>query len=323
MANPGRPNQAFDPFVQAILRQIGVALELPFEVLIKHFTSSYTAARGALLDAWRYFSRRRDWLADNFCQPVFEAWLADEVARGKIAAPGFFSDYTLRAAYCGSQWVGDAPAILDEYKEAKAAELNLQLGRTTLAKETLAYDGSDWRDNLQQRGREKKIAKENGVDSSPAPQPGSVAPGDSGDAADPEDPSQQDGAPQDSGGDQPAPPARRAATSEAALLAALNVMAGMVSAMGKQSAPGAVINLPESMQHAVEHQLKIAGLDDFAALIKQQGAINGAQLATLTAELRTMLAGFIGEAREIANEPIGFVTDENGTVIGAAPVRGK
>jgi lambda family phage portal protein len=37
--NPGRPNAQFDPFVQSVLRQIGVALELPFEILIKHFTA--------------------------------------------------------------------------------------------------------------------------------------------------------------------------------------------------------------------------------------------------------------------------------------------
>ena len=41
IADQKRPNQAFDPFVQAILRQVGVALELPFEILIKHFTASY------------------------------------------------------------------------------------------------------------------------------------------------------------------------------------------------------------------------------------------------------------------------------------------
>ncbi|MDP2688980.1 MAG: phage portal protein, partial [Deltaproteobacteria bacterium] len=34
--DPGRPNAAFDPFVMAILRQIGVALEIPFELLVKH-----------------------------------------------------------------------------------------------------------------------------------------------------------------------------------------------------------------------------------------------------------------------------------------------
>jgi lambda family phage portal protein len=37
---PGRPNSGFDPFVQAILRQVGIALGLPYEVLVQHFQSS-------------------------------------------------------------------------------------------------------------------------------------------------------------------------------------------------------------------------------------------------------------------------------------------
>ncbi|MCL5460146.1 phage portal protein, partial [Loigolactobacillus coryniformis] len=40
---PGRPNPQFDPFWQAMVRQIGMAIEMPFEVLVMHFQSSYTA----------------------------------------------------------------------------------------------------------------------------------------------------------------------------------------------------------------------------------------------------------------------------------------
>src|SRR5699024_3857174 len=43
IANPGRPNTAFDGFVMSLCRWIGVALELPFELLVQHFTSSYSA----------------------------------------------------------------------------------------------------------------------------------------------------------------------------------------------------------------------------------------------------------------------------------------
>jgi hypothetical protein len=84
---PGRPNPAFDPFVQAILKQIGVALQLPYEVLTMHYQSSYSAARAALLMAWKFFRARRDWLATYMCQPVYELWLAEEVAEGRIARP--------------------------------------------------------------------------------------------------------------------------------------------------------------------------------------------------------------------------------------------
>ena len=43
-----RPNPNFDPFVSAVMRQIGIGLNIPYEVLSKHFQSSYSAARAAL-----------------------------------------------------------------------------------------------------------------------------------------------------------------------------------------------------------------------------------------------------------------------------------
>lgn len=161
--NPGRPNALFDPFVLAILRQIGVALEIPYEVLIKHFTSSYSAARASLLDAWRFYKKRRAWLATQFCQPIYETWLDEAVANGRVVAPGYFSDPLIRTAYRACVWVGDAPGAIDPLKEAQADELNLKIGKTTLAKVTMAYDGSDWRDNHQQQVKEKQARDEAGL----------------------------------------------------------------------------------------------------------------------------------------------------------------
>src|SRR6185295_10087417 len=65
-AGVNRPNPAFDPFVLAILRQVGSGLGVPHEVIVKHFTSSYSAARAALLEAWRFFRNRRAFTADTF-----------------------------------------------------------------------------------------------------------------------------------------------------------------------------------------------------------------------------------------------------------------
>jgi len=88
-ANPGRPNTAFDGFVTSICRQIGAALEIPYELLMKHFTASYSASRAALLEAWKMFRMRRSWMANDFCQPIYEEWLSEAVAKGRIYAPGF------------------------------------------------------------------------------------------------------------------------------------------------------------------------------------------------------------------------------------------
>lgn len=153
-ANPSRPSPAFDPFVQSIFRQIGVALELPFEVLIKHYTASYSAARAALLEAWKFFRCKRAWLAANFCQPLYELFIDECVANGRLSAPGYFRDPTVRAAYLCAQWVGDGPGAIDPLKEANAAEKRMQIGLTTLAEETMAYSGADWEDNVDQRNKE-------------------------------------------------------------------------------------------------------------------------------------------------------------------------
>lgn len=99
-ANPSRPNSAFDPFVQAILRQIGVALGIPFELLVMHFTKSYSAARSAMLIAWKIFSVRRDMLVNHFCDLVYAAWLEEAVLSSRINAPGFLNDpYLKRHGY--------------------------------------------------------------------------------------------------------------------------------------------------------------------------------------------------------------------------------
>lgn len=160
--DPARPNQAFDPFVQAILRQIGVALELPFEILIKHFTASYSAARAAMLEAWKYFGTRRQWLAENFLQIVYEVWLYEAVASGRIDAPGFFTDPLIRKAYSGCDWIGPAPGQIDPLKEINAAEKRMNVGLTTHAQETASL-GGDWEKNVPQIKKEVAQIKDSGL----------------------------------------------------------------------------------------------------------------------------------------------------------------
>ena len=162
-ANPQRPSTAFDGFVLAILRQVGVALQLPFEVLVKHFTASYSAARAALLEAWRFYKGRRAWLAQQFCQPIYEAWLEEAVALGRIDAPGFFDDPAIRAAYIGTEWIGDSPGQIDPQKEVDAQKGLLELNLTTHSDACVALTGGDWDSIVQRRAREEKTLQQLGL----------------------------------------------------------------------------------------------------------------------------------------------------------------
>jgi len=160
---PGRPNPAFDPFWQAMVRQIGMALEMPYEVLVMHFQSSYSAARAALLMAYKSFRGKRDLMAKTFCQQVFELWLADEVAAGRISAPGFFADPVIKAAWCSAIWTGDGPGSIDPVKEVEAARMRVDLGISTKQAESIAFDGVDWEPKHAQRAKEINAEKRDGI----------------------------------------------------------------------------------------------------------------------------------------------------------------
>jgi lambda family phage portal protein len=190
---PGRPNPEFDPFFTACVRQIGMAVGIPFEVLVMHYQSSYSAARGALLMAWKFFMGWRDWLATNLCQPVYELWLADEVAAGRISAPGFFADAAVRAAWCGAQWVGDGPGSIDPVKEVTAAEKRIDLGISTRQAESQLHDGVDWETKHAQQVKEKAARDRDGLTPAPAPAAATLPP--------PEDAAEED---------QPPAPSQRA-----------------------------------------------------------------------------------------------------------------
>lgn len=163
-ADPKRPNQSFEAFVNAVIRQVGSALEIPFEMLVKHFQSSYSASRAAMLEAWRFFLHRRAWLVTYLCQPTYELFLTEAVLSGRIVAPGFLTDVSLRRAYSKAQWIGPARGQIDEQREVGAARDRLEIGVSTLVQETAQLTGGDWEANHKQQVREKRMRERDGLE---------------------------------------------------------------------------------------------------------------------------------------------------------------
>ena len=155
-ADPKRPAGGFDAFVTAISSQIGAALEIPADLLLKKFNASYSASRAALLEAWKAFKMRREWLADDFCRPIYEVWMSEAVARGRIYAPGFFDNPVIRAAYLGSEWLGPSQGQLDPVKEITAEILACSEGFSTHEQSTIRLNGGQWDANVEQLLRENE-----------------------------------------------------------------------------------------------------------------------------------------------------------------------
>lgn len=159
-SNPTHPNTGFDTFMRSICEQIGAALEIPVDLLTMRFDSSYSASRAALQEAWKAFRMRREWICDDFCQPVYEIWLTEAVARGRVIAPGFLTDPALRAAYLGSEWIGAPAGMLDPTKEVQAATMAIEAGLTTREAEAIKLNGSQYYANVERLTAENEKLKE-------------------------------------------------------------------------------------------------------------------------------------------------------------------
>jgi lambda family phage portal protein len=153
--SPTHPNTGFDTFMRALWEQVGACLEIPADLLLMSFNASYSASRAALLEAWKGFRMRRSWLTDDFCRPVYEIWLTEAVARGRISAPGFLTDPIIRQAYLGSEWIGPSQGQLDPTKEVQASVMKIQHGLSNHEAEAETLNGSQFSANVE------KLAVEN------------------------------------------------------------------------------------------------------------------------------------------------------------------
>lgn len=158
--SPGRPNQNFMQFVEALVKQVGGALGIPAELLFMQFTASYSASRGALLEAWKLFKFWRSWFAANFCQMVYEEWLTEAVLLGRINAPGYFTDKFKQKAYAWAEWVGPAQGQLNPLQEVNASIAKINANLSTYQREAGELTGEDWDLIMKQRQRENDILKE-------------------------------------------------------------------------------------------------------------------------------------------------------------------
>ena len=159
-AAPTHPNTGYDAFYNAMTTQVFSALEVPPEVAEKKFSTSYSAARGALNEFWRTCDMYREDFADDFCRPIFEEFFAEAVARERIQAPGYFTDPARRRAYMECTWNGPARTNLNPVQEVEAANKRVEAGFSTAQEETAQMTGGDYSINIRQRIAEAEQKRE-------------------------------------------------------------------------------------------------------------------------------------------------------------------
>lgn len=151
VSSPGRPNPAFDPFFTALCKQLAAALETPVEVLLLNFQSSYTASKAALENFYVLVRKIREHLGSHWCTPTYEAWLYEQVAKGRYAMPGFLEDPVLRELWSDVRHRGDGKISLNPQQEAKAFEIYEAHGWRTGAAIAAELAGEDYDANVRTR----------------------------------------------------------------------------------------------------------------------------------------------------------------------------
>ena len=154
IVNAARPISNFAPYIDSLSNAISMGSGLPDEVFRGKFMSSYSAARAAILDFKQNKEVKRSQFVSSFCEPIYNAWLYEQVLLGEIVAPGFLENPEIRGCYTQSSWVGDSTGQIDEVKEVNAIEKRLLLGLTTYEKEAAQLNGTHFADNVATLRRE-------------------------------------------------------------------------------------------------------------------------------------------------------------------------
>ncbi len=155
LATPSRPNANYAPFFEALSKQIGSCIGVPFEVIYGFFQSSYSAARAAMLIAWKTVTVHRSDLGWSFCKPPYEHWLLESIVKGRIIAPGFLYNPIIQQAWSGSKWLGQGLGQINPVVETNAALARVEGKLSTRQKEVANLDGDDWDTLYDQWEREE------------------------------------------------------------------------------------------------------------------------------------------------------------------------
>lgn len=161
------PNAHFESFHQAILNEAGAAT-IPASVIMQVFKSSYSAARAELNEAWTTYLWLRQWLVWDFAQPLYQLFLDEAVALGRLKLKGYFSDPAVQLAWSGVEFIAPKQRHIDEQKAAGAAQKRIEAGISSQRHETEA-NGQDFDAVTEQRRRERQQEAEFQKEINPQP----------------------------------------------------------------------------------------------------------------------------------------------------------
>ncbi|MBN9033734.1 MAG: phage portal protein [Rhizobiales bacterium] len=155
MHTASTPGSEYVAFFQNLLREIARCLGVTFESLsMDHSNATYSSVLMSVATIWPVVLRRRNRIVVPFLQAIYERWLEEMIAKGRIRIKGGVQAFERdRESFFQAEWNGPGAPSADNYKTAMADKLELELGISTF-EDICARRGRNGQEQIVQLGRE-------------------------------------------------------------------------------------------------------------------------------------------------------------------------
>ena len=156
--SPDQPTTAYKEFSLHLLRELARCLGLTYESATGDYEgATYSSVRMAVNEIFQITLARRRFIVAPFVQPIYEAWLEEQIAYGRIGFPGGYQAFLAhRLAASRAQWLGAPRPVADDLKAAKAHQVYRDMG--VITDEYIANAlGLDIEDVYSQRASERDM----------------------------------------------------------------------------------------------------------------------------------------------------------------------
>lgn len=140
------PPENTNEFVDGVFSYLAASKSMPISVAKMIFGKSHSASRAELGMYETVREIKKDDIASDFLDLVIFAYASEEIAAGRLQAPGF-ADPRIRAAWLKGNWRMKPLPDVDPLKTVMTISLANELGLSDLDTDAKAYNGSDGKTN--------------------------------------------------------------------------------------------------------------------------------------------------------------------------------